>query len=87
MEEDGSPKWNSSERKINSLLLLNIHFIPRIIVDGIELKVEKMQSYVYLLGVYISSYFTRKILTYLLISMCFFAFFIIQSDKDSFILI
>lgn len=85
MEEDGSPKWNSNERRINSLLLLSIHFIPRNIVDIIELKVEKMQSCVYPLGVCISSYFTRKTLTCLLISECFFAFFIIQSDKYSYL--
>lgn len=46
MEEDGTLKWSFSERRINSLLLLNIHFIPRITVDIIELKVEKMQSFV-----------------------------------------
>lgn len=53
-----------------SVLLLNIHFIPRIIVHIIELKVEKMQNCVYFFGVYISSSFTRK--THTIMNQCLF---------------
>lgn len=71
---------NSSERRINSLLLLNIYFIPRITVDVIELKVEKNTKLCLSFGCLFFSLFYEED-SYILINQYFFAFFIIQSDK------
>lgn len=78
MEEDSTLKWNSSERRIHSLLLLNIHFILRIVVDII--KLEKKYKAVFNFWLFIILPILPGRLLDIIISTCFIGFLIIPSD-------
>lgn len=76
--EDSTLKWNSSERRIHSLLLLNIHFILRIVVDII--KLEKKYKAVFNFWLFIILPILPGRLLDIIISTCFIGFLIIPSD-------